>query len=79
MDSTLVVVGGWPAAFLLDKPYFSPVGSVGLVAGLLGEDAFRIGPYLVDVLFYLAVIVASVMLVRSARSRRTRRKVPPSR
>jgi hypothetical protein len=54
LDSSRVVVGGWPLPFLLDKPYLSPVGSVSLTEGLIGDDIFRPGSFFADaLLFYL--------------------------
>lgn len=56
MDSTLVVVGGWPFPYLYDTPYFSPVGSVHFTSGILGEDDLRIWPFLGDVAFYMGAL-----------------------
>lgn len=66
-DSTRVVVGGWPLPYLLDKPYLSPVNSVGFVSGLLGEDFFRPLPFLADAALFAALLLALRRLLARVR------------
>ena len=66
-DSTRVVVGGWPLPYLLDRPYLSPVGSVSVSGGLLGEDELRAGPFLADAAFYLLLSLGLLAGVRRLR------------
>jgi hypothetical protein len=67
LDSTRVVVGGWPAPFLYDKVGLSPGNSVSLSGALLGLDAFRPLPFLMDTAFYLALLLALARLLRLLR------------
>jgi hypothetical protein len=52
---THVTVGGWPLAFIYDKPYFSPTNRVDWFGVLLGMDQFRPWPFLGDVAIYFAL------------------------
>ena len=79
LDSSLVVVGGWPLPYLLDKPYLSPVGSVSVTDALLGIDHFRAGRFLADALLIwglLWVLQQGGSAIR--RDRGARIGLPPS-
>ena len=52
------VAGGWPFPFLVDQPGVSPVGSVSLSGGVLGEDLIRYGSLAATYLFWLAICAA---------------------
>lgn len=62
-----VIVGGWPVPYLYDSMYFSPVNSVSHTGALLGLDDFRVGGFLVDLLFYAVIADAVLRLVRRRR------------
>ena len=69
LDSTLVIVGGWPLPYLYDSPYFSPVNSVSFSAALLGLDDLRPGPMLGDVLLFWGALLGGWWLSRRGRRR----------
>ena len=56
--------GGWPAAFLFDRPGISVEDSLFLI-----EDDFRWQPFMADVGFYMALLVGLGALARSSRPR----------
>jgi hypothetical protein len=59
LDSSRVVVGGWPLPYLLDSPRHSPGNNVSFVMALLGEDHFRADRFAADVLCFWAVLLAT--------------------
>lgn len=66
------VAGGWPFAYLIDHPGISPRGSVSLIEGLLGVDLIWKREFLLSFLFWLAILIAVVYVLRQWR-KRTRR------
>ncbi|HEY0626389.1 MAG TPA: hypothetical protein VGD10_06615 [Allosphingosinicella sp.] len=54
-----VAAAGWPAPYLVDYPGISVVGSANLSGGLLGEDKFRLLPFLLTALFWIALAAAA--------------------
>lgn len=71
-DTVAVVVGGWPLHYLEDKAMISPVGSVGFMTGITGEDRFSTGAFLADTAFFLAAFVAAWGIVRLLRRQERR-------
>ena len=56
------VVGGWPLPFLIDG-YVSPVNSVSVVSGLLGEDRWDFAGLAVDVVVHFAILYGVYLVV----------------
>lgn len=48
----MMVAAGWPMAYLVDHDGISPVGSVSLVMGLIGEDHLWPGAFFLTWLFW---------------------------
>lgn len=72
-DTVRVVVGGWPLPYLEDRAVVSPVGSVGFMTGITGEDRFRAGAFLADTAFFLAAFVAAWGIIGLLRRQEKRR------
>lgn len=56
--------GGWPAAFLFDRPGISVEDALFVV-----EDDFRWEPFMANVGFYLSLLVGLRAVLRTSRSR----------
>lgn len=63
-----VAAAGWPVPYLVDYPGISVVGSAGLSGALVGEDHFRLLPFLLTALFWTALVLL-VLLLRSRRKK----------
>lgn len=59
-----VAAAGWPAPYLIDYPGISVVGSANLSGALLGEDHFRLLPFLLTLLFWTAAASGAAYLWR---------------
>ena len=62
-----VAAAGWPAPYLVDYPGISVANSADLTGALVGEDKFRLAPFLLTTLFWLAVVIAIRLLLRRMR------------
>ncbi len=71
-DTVTVVTGGWPLPYLEDGTSVSPVGSVGFMTGITGEDRFSTGAFLVDTAFFLGAFLAAWGIIRLLRRREQR-------
>lgn len=65
------VAGGWPFPYLVDHPGISPVGSVSLLGGLLGEDIIWPGSLLATFVFWLGLCSAVVWVALQGKRRET--------
>ncbi len=63
-----VAAGGWPVPFVVDYPGISPVGSVSISGGLMGEDRMRWGAFAASWALWLSVGGLAIGVV--GRSRR---------
>ena len=61
-----VLKGGFPLAYIYDTPGVSVEGKLSL-----GEDKFRVGRFVLDVLIYSGVGLAALGVARVFRSRRS--------
>ena len=59
-----VLQGGWPLAFLLDKPGISVMAQLGLI-----EDRFEASPFLLDLALFWAALLGASWLVAARRQR----------
>lgn len=66
-QSCLVVAGGWPLPYLVDYPGISPVNSVSLSEGLLGDDVIWLGALATTFSFWLVLFAACVWILGRAR------------
>jgi hypothetical protein len=57
-----VAAAGWPAPYVVDYPGISVVGSADLLGALVGEDKFRLLPFLMGVLFWSLLAAVSRLL-----------------
>jgi hypothetical protein len=59
-----VLMGGWPAAFLVDRPGISVMGKLALV-----EDLFRPGPFILDWgIVWIALELLTILISRTRRA-----------
>ena len=65
-----VLVAGFPAPYLSDYHGISVVNRVSVVGGLLGEDHFHWGAFLLDAGAYALVLVAAWAALRRLAERR---------
>lgn len=70
LDSTRVVAGGWPLAFLYDHPTLSPVGRVSITDAIVGIDDVRPWPLVADAAIGSAMVAAVALALRRLRLRR---------
>jgi hypothetical protein len=59
-----VAAAGWPVPFLVDYPGLSVTGAANLLGALAGEDHFRLLPFCLSLLFWIAVAALGVILFR---------------
>ena len=57
-----VLQGGWPLAYLLDKPGISVMAELGLI-----EDRFEAVPFFLDVAVFWAVLLGVAWMMRVGR------------
>ena len=57
-----VAAAGWPFPYLVDYPGISVVGSADLSGALVGEDKFRLLPFVLTLAFWTAAAMAAALL-----------------
>jgi hypothetical protein len=63
-QSCPVAAAGWPFPYLVDYPGISVVGSADLSGALVGEDKFRLLPFVLTLAFWTAAAMAAALLRR---------------
>ena len=68
-----VAAAGWPAPYLVDYPGLSVSNAADLTGALVGEDKFRLLPFLATLAFWTIVAAAGSILLRRMRGGRRKR------
>ena len=61
-----VAAAGWPFPYLVDYPGISVVGSADLSGAFVGEDKFRLLPFVLTLAFWTAAAMVAALLRRRA-------------